>query len=413
MSNTGALKAVAGGVLAARGFVAAGVNCGIKDEKLDLALIHSSRPAAAAATVTTNRMRSVTCDITEEHVRSGTARTIVANSGNANACTGTPGRNNALRMCQLAAEATSVPVDEVVVCSTGMIGVQLPMDKIEAGIRAAAEQLSADHAEQVARAIMTTDTVPKVSAYEFALGGRTVRLGGICKGAGMIEPRMATMLCFLTTDAAIEAALLRDLLQECVGLSFNRISVDGSRSTNDTVALLANGAAGNGELRRGAVGVETFRTALLAVTQDLAKKIVRDGEGVGKFIEVSVEGAADDAEAEQVGRAVLNYNLVKTAVFGEDFNWGRVAAAAGAAGVAFDRSEIEISLAGIEVFAQGEPLEFDGHAAAAAMQQDDIAVGIRLQRGNGRATLWGADLTYDYVKFNADREHKPGGSEQG
>jgi glutamate N-acetyltransferase/amino-acid N-acetyltransferase len=402
-------KSVSGGVLAARGFVGAGVACGIKGgDTLDLVLIHCPQPCAAAATVTTNRMRSVTCDITEQNLADGTARTVVANSGNANACTGAEGARNARRMAELAAEVTGVAPEEVVVCSTGAIGVQLPMEKIEAGIREAGERLAPDRPDEVARAIMTTDTVPKQSAYEVETGGRTVRVGGICKGAGMIEPRMATMLCFISTDAVIEAPLLRETLRDCVDLSFNRISVDGSRSTNDTVAILANGQAGNAPIQVGAPEAEAFRAALLQVTTDLAQMIVRDGEGTSKFIEIKVTGARDEAEAEQLARAVANYALVKTAVFGGDFNWGRIAAAVGAAGVDFERDEIEISLAGIKVWADGEPQPFDGYAAEAAMQEQDVSVEMAFCRGDGAATMWAADLTLDYVKFNADREHKPG-----
>jgi glutamate N-acetyltransferase/amino-acid N-acetyltransferase len=410
MSTSTGLTSIPGGVLAAQGFVGAGVASGIKvPGKLDVALIHSLHPCTAAATLTTNRMRSVTCDINETHVRDGRARTIVANSGNANACTGSEGFANARRMCDLAAEVTSVGHREVLVCSTGVIGDQLPMDKIEPGIRAAGGQLSADNGEQVARAIMTTDTVPKLSAYEFEIGGKTVRLGGIAKGAGMIEPGMATMFCFVTTDTALEAPLARQLLRQCVNVSFNRISVDGSQSTNDTVVVLANGQAGNAPIQPGSAEAGLFRAALQQVATDLAQMIVRDGEGVSKFIEIKVTGARDDREADLLARAIANYNLVKTAAFGEDFNWGRIAAAVGAAGVPFGRDEIEISLAGIKVWAAGEPVPFDGYAAEEAMKARDIAVDIALQRGGGEATLWAADLTTDYVHFNADREHKPGG----
>jgi len=404
MTNFADINEVSGGVLAAQGFVAVAVSSGIKPPPaLDLVMIHSQYPASAAATVTRNVFRAAPTYVTQEAVADGKARTIIINSGNANAGTGRQGMKDARQMAALAAEATGVEVLEVVVCSTGHIGDILPMDKVAAGIEQLGGRLSRVNPEKIARGIMTTDTVPKHCAVEFTVGGRGARLGGICKGAGMICPNMATMLCFITTDVAIAATALQDALNWSVARSFNCISVDGDMSTNDTVALLANGQAGN-ETITGEVSEDyaVFRAALLHVTQDLAKKIAADGEGATKFVTVKITGAASYEEARTAGRAVTNYSLLKTAIYGGDFNWGRIAAAVGSSEVPFDPDKAAIKIAGITVFAEGKVRDFDLQQGRAQMAAEEIEIEIDLARGDESLTLWTCDLTPEYVYFNAE-----------
>ncbi len=391
-----------GGVLVAEDFVAAGVACGVKVEGSDLMMLHSLRPATAAATITTNRFRAAPTYVTERHIADGSARTVVTNSGNANAATGTQGLASAERMAELAAELTGVPVEETLVCSTGRIGVQLPMDCIEVGIRNAADSLSRDADEEAARAIMTTDTVPKRCAVEFDAGGERIHLGGMTKGAGMICPNMATMLCFICTDLAIDPEPMRIALREAVGLSFNCISVDGDMSTNDTVILLANGAAGGNRIESPASpGFEAFQAALTFVTQDLAQKIARDGEGSSKFVTVHVTGAKTYEDAHSVARAVTNYTLVKTAAWGGDFNWGRTAAAVGASGVDLDPAKVEIAIGGITAFSAGEAVQYDLQKAAKVATADELEIAIDLGAGSESATCWTCDMTPQFVELNA------------
>jgi glutamate N-acetyltransferase/amino-acid N-acetyltransferase len=395
-------EVVEGGILAAEGFVAATIAAGIKPEGLDMLLLHSEAPAAAAATLTTNQMRAAPTYVTEQHVADGSARTVIVSSGNANAATGEQGMAAAVRMAELAAQATGVEVTEALVCSTGRIGVQLPMDEIEAAVPKLAQKLSRESADEAARAIMTTDTVPKQVAVRFRVGETPVSIGAICKGAGMICPNMATMLCFIATDLAIEPALLRSTLQSAVARSFNCISVDGDMSTNDTVIVLANGAAGNNAISAETdAGYEAFSEALGFVTVDLAKRIAADGEGASKFVEVRVTGAASYEDAHRVARSITNYNLVKTWIYGGEFNWGRAAAAVGAAGVPLEPSSVEIRVGGIAAFVRGEPAEYDEEAAAAAMSADEIVIEVDLGAGDERATAWTCDLTPEYVHLNA------------
>lgn len=395
-------EVVEGGILAAEGFVTAALAAGIKPEGLDMLLLHSEAPAAAAATLTTNQMRAAPTYVTEQHVADGSARTVIVSSGNANAATGEQGMAAAVRMAELAAQATGVEVTEALVCSTGRIGVQLPMDRIEAAIPKLAQKLSRESADEAARAIMTTDTVPKQVAVRFRVGETPVSIGAICKGAGMICPNMATMLCFIATDLAIEPALLRSTLQGAVARSFNCISVDGDMSTNDTVIVLANGAAGNDTISAETdAGYEAFSEALDFVTVELAKKIAADGEGASKFVEVRVTGAASYEDAHRVARSITNYNLVKTWFYGGEFNWGRAAAAIGAAGVPLEPTSVEIRIGGIAAFVRGEPAEYDEAAAAAAMSAEEIVIEVDLGAGDERATAWTCDLTPEYVRLNA------------
>ncbi len=393
---------IEGGLLVADGFVASTAEAGIKPKGPDMLLLHSRTPACAAATITTNAFRAAPTYVTENHVANGHARTIVANSGNANAATGEQGMANARRMAELTAITAQVPVDEVLVCSTGRIGVQLPMERIEAAIPELCRSLNRDCAPEAAQAIMTTDTVPKECAVQFEVGGKRGRIGAIAKGAGMICPNMATMLCFIATDVAITPELLRQALRAAVSKSFNCISVDGDMSTNDTVIALANGEAGNEliddeEMHRFTV----FCEALDFVTRDLAKKIARDGEGASRFLEVRVSGARSWDEAHTVGRAVTRYNLVRTCIWGGDFNWGRIAAAIGASGADIDPAGVSIAIGGITAFAAGEPVEYDQDEADAVMAVDEIVIEIDLAAGDAEAVCWSCDLTPEYVELNA------------
>lgn len=398
-------KPIHGGVLAAKDFVAAAINCGIKKDKLDLVMIHSLRPAAAAATLTQNKFRAAPTYVTQEAVADGNAQTIIANSGNANCATGEQGMLDAWRMAALAGNATGVEATEVIVCSTGHIGDVLPMDKIEAGIATVAEKLSADNAELAAQGIMTTDSYPKSCAAEFEVNGVTCRIGGIAKGAGMIHPNMATMLCFLCTDVAIDAKLLRQLLAECVEKTFNCISVDGDMSTNDTVAILANGAAENETIvYADDKGSAAFKAALLYVCTELAKLIAFDGEGATKAVTIRVTDADSFDEARAVAKGIANYNLCKCMFYGMDFNWGRVAAAIGATLLDVDPALMTIEIQGVRAWHRGVPEPFDLQAARRLLKNREILVKVSLGKGDAEATVWTCDITPEYVNLNAEYE---------
>ncbi len=393
---------IEGGITAPEGFAGAAVCCGIKPESLDLMMLASDRPATAAVTITRNAFRAAPTFVTQEHTADGHAQAIVCNSGNANAATGQQGMDNARKMAALTAEQLGVECLDVIVCSTGKIGHQLPMDKIQGGLRQAAIRLTREDPESIARAIMTTDTFPKTVAVQFPVGDTTVKMAGITKGAGMICPDMATMLCFITTDLAIAPETLRTALQQAVATSFNCITVDGCMSTNDTVAILANGAAGNEEIISAqSAGYEKFRVALGYVTQELARMIARDGEGATKFVEIRVSGASSWEQARCIARHIANYDLIKTAIFGQDFNWGRIAAAIGAADAELDPNKVTITCAGIATWDQGEAVSFDEAQAKSAMQADEILIEVDLGIGDAQATVWTCDLTYDYIKENA------------
>jgi len=394
---------IEGGVLAAKGFMAAATAAGIKpDGSLDMTLIHSERPAAAAATITQNVFRAAPTYITEAAVANGVAQTIIVNSGNANCATGSQGRANAQRMAELTAELLGVAAEDTIVCSTGRIGVQLPMDKVEAGIRTLVRELSREDPIKIARGILTTDTVEKICTTRFSVGGCPVHLGAIAKGAGMICPHMATMLCFITTDLAIEASLLRRSLQEAVKYSFNCISVDGDMSTNDTVVILANGAAGNPVLRsENDAGYAAFRAALEYVTKDLAQKIVRDGEEASKFVEIIVKGAPAYEIAHGLAQKLASYLLFKTCLYGGDFNWGRIAAALGASLLPIHPQKMSISWQGIVCWEDGEPQAYDPAEAQAKMQEKEQQIVIDLKSGDAVCTYWTCDITPGYVEYNA------------
>ncbi|MDQ0190101.1 bifunctional glutamate N-acetyltransferase/amino-acid acetyltransferase ArgJ [Alicyclobacillus cycloheptanicus] len=403
------MKVIEGGVTAPVGFRAAGVAAGIKPSGRDVAVVLSDADATAAAVFTQSLVKAAPVVYSQGVMNNGgPVRAIVINSGNANACTGAAGERHAAQMAEAAAKGCGVLASEVLVASTGVIGVPLPIERVLDGIAAACHALepgvqSAGHAVE---AIMTTDTVPKQIAVQVEVDGTPVTIGGMAKGSGMIHPNMATMLGVVTTDARLPRGTLQTLLRETVDVTFNMISVDGDTSTNDTVAVLANGMAGGPELTAQHPGFETFRAAFRYVLEFLAKEIARDGEGATKFIEVSVRQARTAADARALVKTVLTSSLVKTAFFGEDANWGRILAAMGRAGAAFDVARVSIAFASaaglLELMRDGEPVPFDEEEAKRVLRPRDIQVSITLQDGTAEATGWGCDLSYEYVRINGD-----------
>ncbi|HBT46717.1 MAG TPA: ornithine acetyltransferase [Peptococcaceae bacterium] len=394
---------VPGGITAPRGFRAAGVHAGLKKTKKDLALIVSDNPAAAAAVYTTNRVQAAPLVVTREHLAGGYARAVVVNSGNANACTGEQGLRDARFMAEITAREVGCRPGEVVVASTGVIGVPLPMDKVAAGIRQAARELSGAGSREAAEAIMTTDRRIKEIAVRFNLGGREATIGGIAKGSGMIHPQMATMLAFLTTDAEIAPDELKKALVAAVDATFNMVTVDGDTSTNDMVVILANGQAGVGpkEERERAL----FAAALEYVCRYLARLIARDGEGATRLIEVEVHGARTREDARTIARAIARSNLVKSAVHGADANWGRILCAAGYSGADLDPDKVDIfiqSPAGLEQLAAGgRPLPFSEEKAREILSAEEVKILVHLNQGRAAAEAYGCDLTCEYVTINA------------
>jgi glutamate N-acetyltransferase/amino-acid N-acetyltransferase len=397
---------VAGGVTAARGFRGCGVSCGIKTKAgaLDLGLIVSDRPAVAAAMFTTNRFQAAPVTLTRERIKGRTTQGIVMNAGNANACTGARGLRDARRMAALAAQAAGIPEERFLVASTGIIGRPMPMGKIEAGIRMAGKALggTARHGVDFSKAIMTTDTVPKSVAVEFMIGGRPVRIGGSAKGSGMIAPNMATMLCFLTTDAAISKPLLRKALEQAVDGTFNCITVDGDCSTNDTIALLANGAAGNRRIVKADASWRAFQEALCHVAGELARLIVLDGEGATRFVEVRVTGARTAADADHVARKIANSPLVKCAIHGGDPNWGRIVCAAGYAGAVVKPERTRLWINGVKLFEGGMPARVTPARLAACMKPKEIMIHLNLGMGHRERLIRTCDFSREYVAINAD-----------
>ncbi len=398
------ITTIEGGITAPAGFRAAGVHCGIKanPEKLDLALVVSDTPATAAAVFTTNLAVAPPIVVSREHLRAsgGHARAVVINSGCANACTGDQGRQVAHLMAAETARAVDCDLEEVLVMSTGVIGVQLDPRTVTQGIIAAADDLSPDGHARAAHAIMTTDPFPKERAVEVTTPKGTFRVGGISKGSGMIEPRMATMLGVLTCDAAVPAPLLQRVLAEVTDHTFNAITVDGECSTNDCVALLANGASG---VTIGEAEAPLLSDALYEVARFLATEIVRGGEGATKLVTVTVTGARTYDEAKQAARAIANSLLVKTAIHGGDPNWGRLVAVAGRAGVGFDLQGAAVRIGDVVLFEGGRPFDERAPQAAAYLQNKDISVSVDLGTGGGEeATMWTCDLSREYVTINAE-----------
>jgi len=389
-------------VAAASGFTANGVAAGVKARGLDLALVVSDRPATVAGVFTTNRFSAAPVVYDREIVAGGSARAVIVNSGNANACTGEQGLADVHRTAETVAGALDITKQEVLVASTGVIGERLPVVKIRDAVSGLVEGLSRDGGDKAAEAIMTTDTVRKETAVRIEIGGVTVTVGGMAKGAGMVAPNMATMLAFLTTDAAIESGPLDDALRAAVSRSFNCISVDGDSSTNDTVIVLANGAAGGSAIAPGSAEYDRFSEALEQVCRELALMLVRDGEGATKVIEVHVTGAKDDDDARRAARAVAESLLVKTAMFGGDANWGRVACAVGYSGAHLDMAKVAVRIGNVEVMSGGEVAPYREEDAAAAVKQSEVSIQIELGLGDGEATFWSCDLTDEYVRINAD-----------
>ena len=397
---------IEGGVCAAKGFQAGAVHCGIKasQKKTDVALIVSDCCCAAAAVYTNNLVKAAPLHVTRSHLTDGRAQAIIANSGNANACAPN-GEKNAKREAKAAAKLLGLPEEEVLVASTGVIGQELPVACIEQELPQI--QLSYDGSEQAAQAIMTTDTKMKTCAVQFELNGTLCHLGGICKGSGMIHPNMGTMLCFLTTDAKIASNVLEQALRQVVRTTFNRVTVDGDTSTNDMCVVMANGLAGNPELKTpSGAAYDSFFEALHAVTKQLAKRIAADGEGASRLISCTVSGARNEQAAETLAKAICGSALVKTAMFGADANWGRVLCAMGYSGEHFDAKEVSISFASkagsVTVCEKGRGIPFSEAQAKQILSEDEVEICAALQEGSGSATCWGCDLTYGYVKINGD-----------
>lgn len=391
------------GVTFAKGFKAAGIVAGLKKSgNKDLALIYTETPAAVAGTFTQNKVAAAPVHVSKLTVKNGTAHAVISNAGCANACTGDEGLKNAHIMGEVTAKTLGCKPEEVIVGSTGVIGVQLPMDTITAGIPKVAAELSPTGSADASAAILTTDTKSKTATATFTVGGKEVHIGGIAKGSGMIRPNMATMLCYITTDLAITPALLQKALSAAVNLSFNMISVDGDMSTNDMCIVLANGLAGNDIIDTENEDFETVKEVLKNITIELAKQIAADGEGAGKFITINIHNAVDFNDAKTVGMAVANSPLVKTAFFGEDPNWGRIICAVGYSGANMVPEKTTLSIGGIPIFTKGMGTDYNEAALRAIMAEHDIVVDIDLNQGTESATVWTCDLTYGYVKINGE-----------
>lgn len=391
------------GITFPQGFKAAGVKAGIKKSgNLDLALIYTEKEAAVAGTFTKNQVAAAPVYVSKEVVKGGKAHAICANAGCANACTGEQGLADARAMAKAAADAVGCAANEVIVASTGVIGVPLPMAKVTAGVKAAAADLSENGSVNAGNAIITTDTYSKACATEVEIGGKKVRFGAIAKGSGMIQPDMATMLCFITTDAAIDQPLLQAALSEVVEVTFNMISIDGDMSTNDMAIVLANGAAGNATITKKDKDYEIFRDTLKELCTGLSQRIAADGEGATKFLTIHVTGAKTFESAKQVGMSVAKSPLVKTAFFGEDPNWGRVICAVGYAGVPMEPEKTVVKFGGIAVYDRGVGAKFDEAALRKVMAEHDVVIDVELGLGNAEATVWSCDFSYEYVKINGE-----------
>ncbi len=403
------IKEISGGVCAAQGFKAAGIHCGVKEggdpAKNDLALILSEKECAAAGVYTMNRVKAAPIYVTMDHLEDGTAWGVVANSGNANACC-PMSHENAEAMCAFAAKATGREAGDFVVCSTGVIGQTINIQAIQTGLPKAAAALSADGSDAAATAIMTTDTVKKEIAVSFDLGGKEVRIGAIAKGSGMIHPNMGTMLAFVTTDCAITTEMLSNALHEVAAVTFNRVTVDGDTSTNDTCVVLANGMAGSGLIEWKDENYEAFKAALDYVCRHLARAIAGDGEGASRLVTCKMTGARSEESAERLAKAVVGSALVKAAMFGADANWGRVLCAMGYSKAPFRPEHVDISFesaaGSILVCQQGDGLAFDEELAKKVLTEKEVVIAVDLHEGEESAECWGCDLTYDYVKINGD-----------
>lgn len=401
------MEYISGGVTAAQGFVAGGIHCGIRKNKSkpDLAMIYSETECSAAAVYTQNLVKGAPILVTKKNIADGKAKAVICNSGNANTCNA-DGEEKAEKMCRIAAEVLGIDPREVIVASTGVIGQVLPIEPIEHAAQALKDSLSPDGSPAAATAIMTTDTIPKEAAVQTVIGGKTVRLGGISKGSGMIHPNMATMLCFLTTDCAISAAMLDRAIHAVTETTFNMISIDGDTSTNDTFAVLANGMAGNPEIVEENEDYAAFTEALEAVCRELSKLMAGDGEGATKLLICSVDGAKDRAAAKTVAKSVICSTLFKAAMFGADANWGRVLCAIGYSGAQVDVEKIDVSFRSakgqVDVCKNGAGIGFSEEKASEVLGEKEITILVSLHMGGESAEAYGCDLTYDYVKINGD-----------
>ena len=399
------MEVFAGGVTSAKGYKAAGIFAGLKKVKKDMAMIVSEKEAVAAGTYTTNKVKAAPVLWDMAITAEGRAQAIVVNSGNANACTGEKGLEDAEEMASYAASLLSIGKDKVLVASTGVIGVNLDMAKIKKGEEKLVSVLSDEWAE-AAEAILTTDTFAKTAAASVMIGGKKVTIGGMAKGSGMIHPDMATTLSFITTDAAISHEALQSLLGRTVDDTYNMISVDGDTSTNDSVLVLANGMAGNEEITEGSGGFQLFEEAFRYVLGTLARMIARDGEGATRFIEMTVKGAKTKHDAKVLARSVVSSSLVKAAFFGSDANWGRILCAMGYSGADFDPGIVDLSFVSprgsIDVLSHGQPVAFDEDRAKEILLEKEVGAVADCHQGDGEASAWGCDLTYDYVKINGD-----------
>ncbi|WP_366923221.1 bifunctional glutamate N-acetyltransferase/amino-acid acetyltransferase ArgJ [Metallumcola ferriviriculae] len=399
-------KVIPGGITAVEGFSAAGVQVNIKKAKKDMAMVYCHTPARAAAVYTQNKVKAAPIVVNAQNLSQGEAQAIVVNSGVANACTGEQGLADAREMVSLTAELLGLESHQIIVASTGVIGVNLPMDKVRQGIKECSRKLSPDGGLDAAAAIMTTDTYPKEYAVEFELDGKKVVIGGMSKGSGMIHPNMATMLGFLSTNISISKEMLKATLSHVVDETFNMITVDGDTSTNDMVAVLASGSAGNAEITTMDKNYHAFTKVLKEVAAHLAKEVVRDGEGATKLLSITVDHAYTVKDARRAAMAVANSSLVKTAFFGEDANWGRIFSAVGYSGAEFSPGKVDIwieSEAGSEqMLSAGAGLKFDEVKTGEILARRDINVKIDLKVGDKSATAWTCDFSYDYVKINAD-----------
>ena len=408
---------VDGGVCAPKGFVANGMRVGIKESRKinDTALVFSEVPCNAAGVFTQNRVQSESVKIAKKYLADGKAQAAIEISGNANTCTGAQGAENAFRMAKCAAQALGIKTEDVIVYSTGVIGAQFDVTKVENNIQTIKNGLSKEGHKEARVAIMTTDTQYKECAVEFQIDGKTCRMGSMCKGSGMIHINMGTMLSFVTTDCAISTEMLKEALKESAEITYNCVSVDGDTSTNDTLLLLANGMAENPEIKEKNEDYKAFVAALNALNTEMARKIAADGEGAEHLLECSITGAKDDVTARKLAKAVISSSLVKAAFFGKDANWGRILCALGYSGEFFTPEKTTVSFKScslmddgkksenfITVFKNGVPLDFDEDKAKITLSEKEVKILVELKDGEGSGTAWGCDLTYEYVKINGD-----------
>lgn len=402
------MKIISGGITAPCGFYSSGIHCGLRKNKnkKDLALIYCDTLCTASAVYTTNQVKGEPLYVTEEHMKDKKAQAIIINSGNANACTGHDGREKAYKMTELVADKLNIKKEDVIVASTGVIGLPLNIDAIENGMESLVKGLSKNGSYASCEAIMTTDTITKSISVSINIGDKDIKIGGIAKGSGMIHPNMATMLSFITTDINISPILLQKALSESVKKTYNRISVDGDTSTNDMVVILSSSKANNKMIEEEGLEYEIFFNALNYVNTYLAKLIAKDGEGATKFVECIVEGAYTEDDAEKVAKSIIKSSLVKTALFGADANWGRIICAAGYSRVPIKIEKVDIAFESIRgyinVCKSGMPISFDEDKAKNILKEKDIKLIVNLNQGKSSVSVWGCDLSYDYVKINGD-----------